>query len=560
MVDGAGTNSYDYIVVGSGSSGAIVAARLSEDRDVTVLLLEAGPGAGSPILNIPAAARYAFNASAYNWDFETEPEPHLNNRRLWQPRGRVLGGSSSINGLVYLRGNPLDFEAWAAAGANGWSYADVLPYFQRLEAFVDPTNSYQGTDGPVGVSTTPTLNPISSAFLEAGVEAGYELTDDVNGHKQEGFGRFPMNAAQGYRWSTARAYLKPNEHRPNLTILTGCEATKVLFEGNRAAALQYDRDDVQCSTRADREIILSAGPFNSPKLLMLSGIGPAGQLRENGIDVVHALPGVGENLMDHQLSAVQVECTQPVSLYSHTGMLAKAGAALRWLVRKDGVLASNHFECGAFVRSEAGVMFPDLQFYLFPIAVAEGSNDFYPLHGFQIQLSPQRSDSRGRVRLRSPDPKDKPRILFNYMSTERDWFEFRKAFRLAREVLAQPALRPYVGKEISPGSDVRTDEQLMAYIKDHMQSSYHACGTCKMGVDDMAVVDPQCRVRGVEGLRVIDSSIMPTIPSCNLNAPSMMVGERGADLVRGRSLAPSLLGYHVDEAWQTRQRPGTPLA
>ncbi len=556
----------DYIVVGSGSAGAIVASRLSEDPDTSVLLLEAGQWDTSPIFRIPAAARYAFNARKHHWTYETEPEPHLNGRRLSQPRGRIVGGSSSINGMVYLRGNPLDFEGWAEAGATGWAYADVLPYFQRLEGWADPVSEYQGRDGPVAVSTTTQPNPIAKAFVAAGLEAGYEPTGDINGYRQEGFGRFPMNAAGGYRSSTARAYLRPAAQRGNLEIRTGCVVERIEVRGHRAQAVRFRQGGRSHEVAAAREIIVCAGAFNSPKLLMLSGIGPADQLKQHGIDVLCDLPGVGENLMDHQLSTIQMECLEPVSLARHLNPLAKALSALRWLVARDGLLASNHFECGAFVRSAAGIRFPDIQFYLFPIAVneggtdfQEGSMDFMRSHGFQLQLSPQRSVSRGWVRLRSSDPDAAPRILFNMMSKESDWVEMRHAYRLAREVLAQPAMDRFRGRELAPGVDVQSDAELDAFVRDHVHSSYHASGTCKMGTDPMAVVDPQCRVHGIEGLRVVDASIMPLIPSCNLNAPTMMIGEKGADLIRGQRLAPSNLGYFVDEDWRTRQRPGRPL-
>ena len=556
---------FDYIVVGSGSAGAIVAARLSEDPDVSVALLEAGPWDTNPIFRIPAAARYAFNARRHHWTYETEPEPHLDGRRLSQPRGRLVGGSSAINGMVYLRGNPLDFEGWAEAGATGWSYAGVLPYFQRLEGWIDPTSPYQGRDGPVAISAPPGENPIGAAFVEAGREAGYETTEDINGFRQEGFGRFPMNAALGYRSSTARAYLRPAAARPNLHIMTGCVVDRVRLSRGKAEGVDMRRDGRPETLNAVREVVLSAGAFNSPKLLMLSGIGPADQLSEHGIDVVRDLPGVGENLMDHQLTTIQMECLEPVSLYRHLNPVSKALGALRWLLRKDGFLASNHFECGAFIRSEAGVKFPDIQFYLFPVAVKEGgtdfqegSMDFMAGHGFQLQLSPQRSLSRGWVRLRSAEPDAPPRILFNMMAHERDWVEMRHAFRLAREVLAQPAMDPYRGRELSPGADVRTDAEIDAFVRANVHSSYHASGTCKMGTDEMAVVDPECRVHGIEGLRIADASIMPLVPSCNLNSPTMMIGEKAADLIRGRALPPSNLDYFVDEEWRTRQRPGRP--
>ena len=549
---------FDYVVIGSGSAGGVIAARLSEDPAVSVLLLEAGPRNRSPVLHVPAAARYAFNALRYNWNYVSEPEPELNGRRLKQPRGRVLGGSSSINGLVYLRGNPLDYEGWADAGAAGWSYADVLPYFQRQECWVDPQNEYQGREGPIGISTPTPINPISAAFVEAGRQAGYGLTGDVNGYCQEGFGRFPMNAANGYRWSTARGHLDRAHGRSNLQVNTGSVAERIEFDDKRVAAVHYRRGRTLTRVAVRREAIVSAGPFNGPKLLMHSGIGPAAHLRAFGIDVLHDLPGVGENLMDHQISAIQLESRAPVTLYKYLNLPSRAFAILRWLIRKDGPLASNHFETGAFVRSRAGVRFPDIQLYLFPIAVEEGSKDFFDLHGFQVQISPQRSLSRGRVRLTSADPDDTVSIRFNYMTHEDDWIEFRHGFRLAREVLGQPAMDPYRGPEIAPGDGVRSDGEIDAYVRDHMQSSYHPCGTCKMGTDAMAVVDPECRVMGVEGLRVADSSIMPVVPSCNLNAPSIMIGEKASDLIAGRSLPPANLGYYVDEHWQTRQRPGTP--
>ena len=545
----------DYVVIGSGSAGAVIAARLSEDRDVSVLLLEAGPRDWSPILHLPAAARYAFNARRFNWSYESEPEPHLGGRRIMHPRGRVLGGSSSINGLVFLRGHALDYEGWAESGATGWAYADVLPYFRRLETRIDHSSPYQGDRGPVRVSVAERPNPISRAFIDACRQAGYPFSEDVNGYRQDGSGRFPMNVATGLRWSTARAYLYHARKRANLDVQCGSHVDRIGFEGRRAVTTDWRRGKVRRRVRARREIVLSAGAFNSPKLLLLSGIGDGDTLKTHGIPVVQALPGVGANLMDHPLTAIQVKCRQPVSLAGQLGLGAKARGVLRWLVRRDGLLASNHFECGAFIRSEAGVRFPDLQLYLFPIGVAEGSSDFSREHGFQVQISTQRSRSRGRVRLASPDPDAAPRIRFNYLEAERDLPELRAGFRHAREILDQPAMRELRGEELSPGASLVSNRDLDAFIRRNVVSSYHPCGTCRMGRDPMSVVDRECRVHGVEGLRVADASIMPLIPSCNLNGPTLMIGEKAADLIAGRPpLPPSNLPYFVEPGWRTRQR------
>ena len=554
----ASSNEFDYVVIGSGSAGAIVASRLSENPEVSVLLLEAGPRDNSFLLRIPAAARYAFNARRFNWNFQSEPEPGLNGRRLALPAGRVLGGSSSINGLVYLRGNPLDYESWAESTAEQWSYASVLPYFRRLERWMGRPSPYRGDSGPVRASAPEPPNPIAGAFLEAGREAGYGRTDDVNGEQQEGFGRFPMNAAGGVRWSAARGHLAPASRRRNLTIQTGCHAERIRIQGGRARFVEYRRSGHKAVACADKEVILCAGAINSPKLLMLSGIGPAGILRSNGVAVVHDLPGVGENLMDHPLGSIQYECPLPVSLARSLNVAGRAAAAARWLLRRDGLLASNHFECGAFVRSEAGVRFPDLQFYLFPVSVDEGSRDFRRTHGFQVQISSQRSLSRGRVVLRSARPEDPPIISLNLMTSSRDWTEMRQAVRLAREVLAQPAMDPFRGREILPGTAIRTDSDIDAFLRDRVVSSYHYSGTCRMGRDARAVVDPECRVHGIDSLRVVDASIMPAIPSANLNLPVMMIGERASDLIQGKSLPAAELGFFVDPNWRRIQRPGRP--
>ena len=543
---------FDYVVVGSGSAGAIIAARLAENRSVRVLLLEAGPKDSSLLFRIPAAMRYAYNAPKYNWNFRTEPEPFLNDRRLVQPRGRVLGGSSSINGQLYLRGHPLDYEGWARAGACGWSYSDVLPYFKRLETRVDGQSEYRGSRGPVGV-TTVRPDPLAKAFLEAGRQAGYRSTDDVNGFQQDGFGLFPKNVARGRRSSTAQCYLRTPPK--NLRIQANSTVSRILFEGKRACGVEYRRGSETRTVRADREIVISAGAFNSPVLLMRSGIGPAWHLREFGIEIIRDAPDVGEHLMDHPLTAVQVTCREPVTLFRYVDPFSRALGIVEWLIARKGVLANNHFDAVAFIRTKAGVRIPNLQIALFAIAVAEGSADFVRQHAFQLQFSIQRPLSRGYVRLGGSQVRAMPRIRFNMLEHQQDIEELKAGFVLSRELLRQPALSRFAETELFPGEDVASDDELESWLRATCHSSYHPCGTCRMGEDELAVVDSECRVSGVERLRVADASIMPLIPSANLNCPTMMIGEKASDLITGKGPSPPLdLPYFIDPNWEQSQR------
>ncbi|WP_176556124.1 choline dehydrogenase [Rubellimicrobium rubrum] len=548
----------DYIVVGAGSAGCAIAYRLSE-AGRSVLVIEAGGSDWGPFIRMPAALSYPMNMARYDWGFRTEPEPHLGGRVLATPRGRVIGGSSSINGMVYVRGHAKDYDHWAESGATGWSYADVLPYFRRMENWHGQTGdpSWRGQDGPLHVTRGPADNPLAQAFLKAGHEAGYPLTDDPNGHQQEGFGPMEATIWRARRWSAAWAYLRPALRRVNCDLVNGI-ARRVVIRNGRAVGVEIDSFNGVQTIKARREVIVASSSINSPKLLMQSGIGPGRHLQDLGIPVVADRPGVGQNLQDHLEIYVQQAATQPVSLFRYWSLHGKAMVGARWLFTGSGVGASNQFEAGAFIRSRPGVEYPDIQFHFLPIAVRYDGRAAAEGHGFQAHVGPMRSPSRGSVTLRSPDPTAAPRILFNYMSTEEDWRDFRTCIRLTREIFGQDAFKPFAGREISPSADVVSDEQLDGVIRDHVESAYHPCGTCKMGaVDDpMTVVDPECRVIGVDGLRVADSSIFPRVTNGNLNAPSIMTGEKAADHILGRQALPrDERQPWIDPDWYAGQRP-----
>ena len=548
---------FDYVIVGAGSAGCVLADRLTESGQDSVLLLEYGGSDRSIWIQMPSALNVPLNMPRYDWRYYTEPEPNLNNRRLHTPRGKVLGGSSSINGLVYVRGNPLDFERWESEGAAGWGYADVLPYFRRAEAYAGGGNDYRGAEGNLCTRRGLLTNPLHEAWLAAGREAGYPFTADMNGFQQEGFARMDMTVGHGRRCSTANGYLRPAMGRSNLAVRTHALATAVQFAGRRAIGLRYQRGGATHEARVRREVIVCAGSINSPQLLKLSGVGPGRELAALGIAVVHDLAGVGENLQDHLEFYFQVASREPVTLYSEMSPWRRALIGARWLVTRGGLGASNHFETGGFIRSRAGMRYPDIQFHFLPLAVSYDGSSLAKEHGFQAHVGPMRSQSRGWVRLRSATPTDKPSIFFNYMSRAVDWAEMRACVRLTREIFAQHAFDRYRGREIQPGENVRTDEEIDAFIRAKVESAYHPSCTCKMGSvsDPLAVVDKETRVIGLEALRVVDSSIMPSITNGNLNAPTIMLAEKAADHIRGRPLLPRASApYYIAPAWESRQR------
>ena len=549
----------DYVIVGAGSAGCAIAFRLTEAGH-KVTILEFGGDDRSPLIQMPAALSYPMNMERYDWGYWSEPEPHLGGRKLACPRGKVIGGSSSINGMVYVRGHAKDFDTWAEMGASGWSYSDILPYYRRLEN-VDYTDSEEvenlrGVNGPLNITKGKRMNPLTLAFEKAGAQAGYQSTPDYNGKQQEGFGPMDQTIKNGLRWSSAKAYLKPAIQSGKCQVIRGL-ATKIIIENSQATGVEYTQGNKKSVLSASKEVIISASAINSPKLLLLSGIGPAAELKSKGITVVANRPGVGKNLQDHLELYIQMASKKPVSLYKYWNPIGKAWVGLRWFISKSGPGASNQFESAAFIRSKAGVEYPDIQYHFLPLAVRYDGKLPVKGHGFQAHVGPMRSQSRGYVTLRSSDPKEPPKIQFNYMSHESDWIDFRNCIRLTREIFSQPAFEPFAKSEISPGKEIQSDEQLNDFIRDNVESAYHPCGTCKMGdkSDPMSVVDPETRVIGVDKLRVADSSIFPQITNGNLNAPSIMVGEKASDHILGKDLLPrsnEMPWIHPD--WHTSQR------
>lgn len=551
--------SADYVIIGAGSAGSAMAYRLGE-AGASVIVIEHGGTDAGPFIQMPAALSYPMNMARYDWGYHTEPEPHLGGRQLVTPRGKVIGGSSSINGMVYVRGHARDFDTWSDMGAQGWAYADVLPYFQRMEQWHGQADggdpSWRGKSGPLHISRGPRKNPLFEAFIKSGEQAGYPVTADYNGRQQEGFGPMEATIFNGQRWSAANAYLKPAMKKGNVTVIRAF-ARRVVIQNHRAVGVEVERGGKLEVITAHREVIVAASSINTPKILMLSGIGPGQHLHDMGIPVIADRAGVGANLQDHLEIYMQFAAKQPVSLYKYWNLWGKALIGAQWMFTGKGLGASNQFEACAFIRSKAGVEYPDIQYHFLPIAVRYDGKAAAEGHGFQAHVGPMRSKSRGSVTLRSNDPAAAPKILFNYMSHPEDWADFRNCIRLTREIFGQEAMTTFMKHEIQPGAGYDTDEQLDNFLREHVESAYHPCGTARMGRrdDPMAVVDPECRVIGVDGLRVADSSIFPQVTNGNLNGPSIMVGEKAADHILGRTPLPaSNQEPWINPNWRTAQR------
>jgi len=552
-------HSFDYIIVGAGSAGCVLANRLSEDSSNKVLLLETGGSDKSIFIKMPTALSIPMNTDKFAWQFHTQPEPHLDNREMHCPRGKVLGGSSSINGMVYVRGHAKDFDEWQQHGANGWDYQACLPYFKKAESFYLGENSHRGGKGPLGVNNGNNMeNPLYTAFIEAGAEAGYSTTNDYNSAQQEGFGPMHMTVKNGVRSSASREYLDPIKHRSNLTIVTGALAQRVILDGKKATGVEYKLNGAVKTAKANKEVILSAGSIGSPHLLQLSGIGDTQALEKAGVEVKHHLPGVGQNLQDHLEFYFQYKCKQPITLNGKLGLFSKGLIGAKWLLTRKGLGSTNHFESCAFIRSKPGVEWPDIQYHFLPAAMRYDGRSAFAGHGFQVHVGHNKPKSRGSVTIASADPTQPPKIVFNYLEHQDDIEGFRACVRLTREIIEQPAFNQFRGEEIQPGQQVQTDEQIDAFVRQAVESAYHPSCSCKMGEDDMAVVNSNTQVHGMQSLRVVDSSIFPTIPNGNLNAPTIMVAEKAADIILGnKPLAHTGVDVVNATDWQTSQRNKT---
>ena len=547
---------FDYIIVGAGSAGCVLANRLSENPKHKVLLLETGGSDKSIFIKMPTALSIPMNTDKYAWQFNTEKEPYLNNREMHCPRGKVLGGSSSINGMVYVRGHAKDFDEWEAHGAEGWNYQACLPYFQKAETWYKGNDAYRGGNGELGVNNGNEMkNPLYTAFIKAGEQAGYDITSDYNGKQQEGFGSMHMTVKDGVRSSASREYLDPVKSRKNLTIVTGALVTKVVLEDKVAKGVEYVVNGKTETAAASNEVILSAGSIGSPHILQLSGIGDKDILEKAGVDVKHHLPGVGQNLQDHLEFYFQYKCKQPITLNRKLGLISKGLIGARWLLNRSGLGATNHFESCAFIRSKADVEWPDIQYHFLPAAIRYDGKSAFDGDGFQVHVGHNKPKSRGSVTLQSANPTVPPKILFNYLQHPDDIEGFRACVRLTREIIAQSAFDDFRDGEIQPGEHIQTDEEIDAFVREAVESAYHPSCSCKMGEDEMAVVDSQTNVHGIEGLRVVDSSIFPTIPNGNLNAPTIMVAEKAADIILGKpALPPQNVPVDIHPHWQTKQR------
>ena len=547
---------FDYIIVGAGSAGCVLANRLSENPKHKVLLLETGGSDKSIFIKMPTALSIPMNTDKYAWQFNTEKEPYLNNREMHCPRGKVLGGSSSINGMVYVRGHAKDFDEWEAHGAEGWNYQACLPYFQKAETWYKGNDAYRGGNGELGVNNGNEMkNPLYTAFIKAGEQAGYDITSDYNGKQQEGFGPMHMTVKDGVRSSASREYLDPVKSRKNLTIVTGALVTKVVLEDKVAKGVEYVVNGKTETAATSNEVILSAGSIGSPHILQLSGIGDKDILEKAGVDVKHHLPGVGQNLQDHLEFYFQYKCKQPITLNRKLGLISKGLIGARWLLNRSGLGATNHFESCAFIRSKADVEWPDIQYHFLPAAIRYDGKSAFDGDGFQVHVGHNKPKSRGSVTLQSANPTVPPKILFNYLQHPDDIEGFRACVRLTREIIAQSAFDDFRDGEIQPGEHIQTDEEIDAFVREAVESAYHPSCSCKMGEDELAVVDSQTNVHGIEGLRVVDSSIFPTIPNGNLNAPTIMVAEKAADIILGKpALPPQNVPVDIHPHWQTKQR------